>query len=225
MAHVEAQMQPPVPTADQQPSEGITQSVHTLVFNSIRKARDMFISEYSEPIAQDEVSAELRRNVKAKQEYKSVLEMSKSLHFKNIVDEAKKKNQKHEEKLIKEGKLPESAATAGKGVEKVDSKALVAIAQSKDITEHKMTGTSKALVKKRLASFVAPKWHAPWKLYRVIAGHTGHVRCCSVEPNNEWFATGSNDRTIKIWDLATGTIKLTYTGHVSSVRSLLEGEF
>lgn len=30
-----------------------------------------------------------------------------------------------------------------------------------------------------------PKWHAPWKLYRVIAGHLGWVRCVAVEPGNE----------------------------------------
>lgn len=30
-----------------------------------------------------------------------------------------------------------------------------------------------------------PKWHAPWKLYRVIAGHLGWVRCAAVEPGNE----------------------------------------
>lgn len=43
-----------------------------------------------------------------------------------------------------------------------------------------------------------PKWHAPWKLYRVISGHLGWVRCCAVEPGNEWFATGSADRVIKV---------------------------
>lgn len=35
-----------------------------------------------------------------------------------------------------------------------------------------------------------PKWHAPWKLFRVISGHLGWVRCVAVEPGNEWFATG-----------------------------------
>lgn len=30
-----------------------------------------------------------------------------------------------------------------------------------------------------------PKWHPPWKLYRVIAGHLGWVRCVTVEPGNE----------------------------------------
>lgn len=65
-----------------------------------------------------------------------------------------------------------------------------------------------------------PKWHPPWKLYRVIAGHLGWVRCVTVEPGNEWFATGAADRIIKIWDLATGQLKVSLTGHVSTVRGL-----
>lgn len=60
----------------------------------------------------------------------------------------------------------------------------------------------------------------PWNLYRVISGHLGWVRCLSVEPMNEWFATGSNDSIIKIWDLASGKLKLSLTGHISAVRGL-----
>jgi pleiotropic regulator 1 len=59
-----------------------------------------------------------------------------------------------------------------------------------------------------------------WKLMRVINGHTGWVRSIAVSHCNEWFATGSGDATIKIWDLPTGTLKLTLTGHVTTVRSL-----
>ncbi|KAG2387371.1 hypothetical protein C9374_001703 [Naegleria lovaniensis] len=66
-----------------------------------------------------------------------------------------------------------------------------------------------------------PKWHPPWKLMRVISGHTGWVRAISVDISNEWFATGSNDRTIKIWDLASGELKLTLPGHTSTVRDLV----
>jgi len=43
-----------------------------------------------------------------------------------------------------------------------------------------------------------PKWHPPWKSYRVISGHLGWVRCVTVEPGNEWFATGAADRVIKV---------------------------
>ena len=80
---------------------------------------------------------------------------------------------------------------------------------------------NKAIAPKRgLLAMPKPQWHAPWKLYRVISGHLGWVRCVDVEPGNEWFATGSTDRLIKIWDLATGTLKLSLTGHISTVRGL-----
>ena len=66
-----------------------------------------------------------------------------------------------------------------------------------------------------------PKWHAPWKLMRVISGHQGWVRSIAVEPGNDWFASGAADRTIKIWDLASGTLRVTLTGHVNAVRALV----
>ncbi|RYP38953.1 hypothetical protein DL767_002392 [Monosporascus sp. MG133] len=71
---------------------------------------------------------------------------------------------------------------------------------------------------------VKPEWHPPWKLMRVISGHLGWVRSLAVEPENQWFASGAGDRTIKIWDLATGNLRLTLTGHISTVRGLAGGE-
>jgi pleiotropic regulator 1 len=65
-----------------------------------------------------------------------------------------------------------------------------------------------------------PVWHAPWKLMRVISSHEGWVRTIAVDPTNEWFASSGNDRLIKIWDLASGTLKLSLTGHVSTVRGI-----
>ena len=56
---------------------------------------------------------------------------------------------------------------------------------------------------------------------RVISGHQGWVRCLSVDPSNNWFASGSNDRMIKIWDLATGQLKLSLVGHINSIRSVV----
>ncbi|KAL8438866.1 hypothetical protein Efla_005346 [Eimeria flavescens] len=65
-----------------------------------------------------------------------------------------------------------------------------------------------------------PQWHPPWQLQRVISGHLGWVNCVSVDPTNNFFATGSNDRLLKIWDLATGQLKLSLTGHVSSLKDV-----
>lgn len=92
------------------------------------------------------------------------------------------------------------------------SQALVAISDN--------TKNSQALMPRKAPTMPKPKWHPPWKLFRVISGHIGWVRSLAVEPANQWFVSGSNDRTIKIWDLASGTLKLSLTGHVSAVRGL-----
>ena len=82
-------------------------------------------------------------------------------------------------------------------------------------------GTSGALAVRKMRKMVKPRWHAPWKLMKVISGHHGWVRCVDVDPTNEWFVTGSNDRTIKFWDLASGQLKLTLTGHTHNIRDVL----
>ena len=71
---------------------------------------------------------------------------------------------------------------------------------------------------------VQPTWHPPWKLMRVISGHQGWVRCIAMDPMNSWFATGSSDRTIKIWDLVSGQLKLTLVGHINALRALCVSE-
>ena len=71
-----------------------------------------------------------------------------------------------------------------------------------------------------------PQWHPKWELGVVLSGHLGWVRSISFDPSNQWFATGSMDRTIKIWDFPKSVLgdkdclKLTLTGHISGVRGL-----
>lgn len=79
---------------------------------------------------------------------------------------------------------------------------------------------STSLVRRDTVRAPKPQWHPPWKLFRVISGHLGWVRALAIEPGNQWFASGAGDRTIKIWDMASGTLKLTLTGHISCVRGL-----
>ncbi|GJQ13283.1 hypothetical protein GpartN1_g5074.t1 [Galdieria partita] len=66
-----------------------------------------------------------------------------------------------------------------------------------------------------------PQWHPPWKLMRVISAHYGWVRSLAFDVTNEWFCSGSADRTIKFWDFASGELKLTLTGHIGTVRGLV----
>lgn len=76
------------------------------------------------------------------------------------------------------------------------------------------------MIRRRPTQVPTPKWHAPWTLKRVISGHLGWVRAVAVDPTNDWFVTGAADRTIKVWDLASGQLKLTLTGHINCVRGL-----
>ncbi|KAJ7048589.1 WD40-repeat-containing domain protein [Mycena amicta] len=82
------------------------------------------------------------------------------------------------------------------------------------------TRLSHALTLHKTTRTIKPTYHPPWKLVRVISGHLGWVRSVAVEPGNQWFATGAGDRVIKIWDLASGELKLSLTGHISTVRGL-----
>lgn len=82
------------------------------------------------------------------------------------------------------------------------------------------SSSTTSLINKDLFTQVKPEWHRPWKLMRVINGHQGWVRSVCVEPDNQWFATGSSDRTIKIWDLASGELKLSLTGHIMAIRAM-----
>ncbi|ODV83231.1 hypothetical protein CANARDRAFT_30170 [[Candida] arabinofermentans NRRL YB-2248] len=62
--------------------------------------------------------------------------------------------------------------------------------------------------------------HSDWKLQKIVLGHTGQVHCISFDPLNKFYITGSSDRTIKIWNLASSKLQLTLTGHIMSVRDL-----
>ena len=75
-------------------------------------------------------------------------------------------------------------------------------------------------------SVPTPQWHAPWQLSTVISSHLGWVRSIAFDHTNEIFATGSADRTIKIFDFAKACVgapdalKITLTGHISPIRGM-----
>lgn len=61
-----------------------------------------------------------------------------------------------------------------------------------------LQSSSALVLRTRDEKVPVPEWHAPWELSRVIAGHLGWVRCVAMDASNEWFVTGSADRTIKV---------------------------
>lgn len=44
----------------------------------------------------------------------------------------------------------------------------------------------------------------PNKIGVVYEGHTERIRACSIDPSGMWVATGSDDGTVRIWEIRTG---------------------
>jgi WD40 repeat protein len=57
-------------------------------------------------------------------------------------------------------------------------------------------------------------------LHRTLTGHTGSVAAVAVAPDGTWLATGSWDKTVRIWDPVTGTQRHTLTGHTGPVAAV-----
>lgn len=179
-------------------------STHTVVFRNMKRTHEMFVSDYSSPVTTPEEIISLSKRLKSRSQYGPVLHMARDNYSKKSADK------QHAIEANNEVKTDQTLA-----IYKESKKT-----NSSDVNKSLMNMNTKSLFKKA-AVMPKPKWHAPWHLYRVISGHQGWVRCVSVEPGNEWFATGSSDRTIKIWELGSGKLKLTLTGHISTVRGLV----
>ncbi|KAI4786559.1 hypothetical protein KUCAC02_037044, partial [Chaenocephalus aceratus] len=219
-------------------------SVHTLVFRSLKRTHDMFVSDHAKSIAQDEESQKMKMSVKLKADYNAVLHMP-------VLKEGKDRvsllagSMLGNQSYTQPGDDPEyliagtHAYPSGPGVALtadtkihrnpseggINSLALVlppsqarqdvsrtassvgdihrhagagerSHPQSSSVSLLDGGGTRNAMARKA-PTMPKPQWHPPWKLFRVISGHLGWVRSIAVEPGNEWFVTGSADRTIK----------------------------
>src|SRR5262245_45161425 len=51
-------------------------------------------------------------------------------------------------------------------------------------------------------------------------GHLGAISSVAFHPGGKIFATGSKDRTVKLWDAESGKLLRTLTGHSSDVNSV-----
>jgi WD40 repeat protein len=54
----------------------------------------------------------------------------------------------------------------------------------------------------------------------VLAGHTSPIEAAAFSPDGHTLATGSSDKTVRLWDLATGQVTATLTHHSGFVVSV-----
>ena len=58
------------------------------------------------------------------------------------------------------------------------------------------------------------------KLPDTLKGHTDGVYCVAYSPDGKTLASGSVDKTIKLWSVATGKEQATLKGHMKEVSSV-----
>ncbi|KAL7274167.1 pre-mRNA-splicing factor prp46 [Rhizina undulata] len=202
-----------------------------LIRESLKRTRELFTSDFGNAFLLDDNSSQKTLlTTKINNEYADVRELPASLAAKQSAATKRKKPN---------GPAPK-ALTADDGADTTTLRLIEGIPASTNGASTALTlrpkgptgglpgaGTAQkslpantSLVRNPGFQPMKPAWHAPWKLMRVISGHLGWVRALAMEPHNQWFCTGAGDRTIKIWDLASGSLRLTLTGHISTVRGL-----
>jgi pleiotropic regulator 1 len=215
-------------------------SIEALTAISLKNSLDMFAGNVYQKILPDEAAQRLKIRSKILDEYSTLDDYvpteGMKAKQKAKVDDLSKTDTSASAKLIDDVDAERGLRRSRGGAEA--SQALVLHSGTSGITKAAQASLSSTImiptaaggekeyipsasIAKRIPSkWPRPEWHAPWKTYRVISGHLGWVRSIAFDPTNEWFVTGSADRTIKVWDTASGQLRLTLTGHIEQVTGL-----
>ncbi|GMN62397.1 hypothetical protein TIFTF001_031481 [Ficus carica] len=220
----------PGPTLEMEPVE--PQSLKKLSFKSLKRALDLFSPVHGRLAAPDSQSKKIRISHKIHVEYGGIKTTSQPHRQPNLAaadgrsqpsvpsnvlalpgPEGSRDEQKGgaQNALVVGPSVPRPPNDVGVSGKSTD------IISARGLPERLSTS---AIMERIPSKWPRPVWRPPWKNYRVISGHLGWVRSIAFDPSNMWFCTGSADRTIKIWDVGSGTLKLTLTGHIEQIRGL-----
>lgn len=67
---------------------------------------------------------------------------------------------------------------------------------------------------------LVPPEDVSWQCILTLTGHVYEVYSVAISPDGQTLASGSVDKTIKLWNLKTGDLLRTLTGHEGYVRSV-----
>ncbi|KAM1281119.1 hypothetical protein FF1_021949 [Malus domestica] len=217
----------PGPTLEMEPVE--PQSLKKLSLKSLKRSLDLFSRAQGELPTPDPESKTIRTSHKISMEYVGIQPMASQKpprwaesgalgsgsegpsNALALTDSKEMQTGGAQNDLVVSPSAPRAPNTVGNSDRDT-------VAVSAPGSSHRFS--TSAMMERISSRWPCPDWHAPWKIYRVISGHLGWVRCIAFDPSNRWFCTGSADRTIKIWDVATGTLQLTVTGHIEQIRGL-----
>ncbi|XP_050133278.1 protein pleiotropic regulatory locus 1-like [Malus sylvestris] len=217
----------PGPTLEMEPVE--PQSLKKLSLKSLKRSLDLFSRAQGELPPPDPESKTIRTSHKISMEYVGIQPMASQKPPRRaesgalgsgsegpsnalaLTDSKEMQTGGAQNDLVVSPSAPRAPNTVGNSDRDT-------VAVSAPGSSHRFS--TSAMMERISSRWPCPDWHAPWKIYRVISGHLGWVRSIAFDPSNRWFCTGSADRTIKIWDVATGTLQLTATGHIEQIRGL-----
>ncbi|XP_017975793.1 PREDICTED: protein pleiotropic regulatory locus 1 [Theobroma cacao] len=223
----------PGPTLEMEPVE--PQSLKKLSLKSLKRALDLFSPIHGQFAAPDAESKKIRMSHKINVEYSRIKSApgqpsrqansgaatagnqgsapSNALALTGSSDSRDSQKQGTQNALV----VGPTLQPKGQNDVGTSGKSIAVVSASAPFSERL---TTSAIIERIPSKWPRPVWHRPWKNYRVISGHLGWVRSVAFDPSNNWFCTGSADRTIKIWDVASGRLKLTLTGHIEQIRGL-----
>lgn len=100
----------------------------------------------------------------------------------------------------------------------VDDK--VKMPENRRIPHWMLSSMSLNLQNTHFSSTIVPKWSFQGNIIHSYKEHMNGIRSLAVDESERWFATGSKDNTVKVWDLLSDTSYCTYMGHKQAVFSL-----